>query len=372
MNKPLSIYLNMLRAASAILVVLSHLSQGRLASAPFAAFHNWELGHDAVIVFFVLSGYVVGFSAEHKKKSARSYIVARSSRMLSCLVPLLVVAPLLYIVGRHIDPYLYADPTAFYSPEDARTFLETLTFTQEYELQTVAYFGDLPLWSLSYEAAYYILFGFIFYLRGAKRSVAVGLAVLLMGPKIMLLAPLWFAGCAISHWRDKLLLSRKWAVRILLATILLFPAYVAFHMFFYPRFFYVLTLVGTQHTVLNQSHFFPTDYLLCVIVCAHIVAARSLLHDRFRWPNGFADISNWLADRSFSIYVFHFPLLYFAAAILGRSRFHLAGGLIMLLIALGGSILLAHISDLRKREWRNFVETLVYMYRKLPFARRTI
>jgi peptidoglycan/LPS O-acetylase OafA/YrhL len=369
MNKALSVYLNALRALAAVVVVLSHVSQGRLASFPFSVFHTWELGHDAVVIFFVLSGYVVGFSANHGK-TARGYVVARLSRMLSCLVPLLIVAPVLYYIGRSIDPVLYRDPTAFMSPENLRTFLETITFTQEYEMQSVVYFGVAPLWSLSYEVAYYILFGLLVYLRGSQRTITVALALFIMGPKIILLAPLWFAGWYISTPRRGLEVPGRWAFFILIATVLSYPLYVAGHMYFSPRFFYRIYQLGINQLVLNQSHFFLTDYVLGVIVCLHILAARVYLKDSFEWPRGFVLSVNWLADRSFAVYIFHFPLLYLAAAVLGEQRHGFTGGMAMLVFSLSGSAALSHISDLRKREWRIIVDRLTRLPRYLWLRHR--
>lgn len=320
-------------------------------------FHTWELGHDSVILFFVLSGYVVGYSTEHKK-GPRSYLVARLSRMCSCLVPALIIVPMLYMVGSRINPYLYHDPTAF-SAQNVRTFLETATFTQEYELQSVVYYGDAPLWSLSYEFSYYVLFGLLMFLRGPMRIFAIIIASVIMGPKIILLFPLWFAGYLLFHWRDHFDLAPHLGKLLAWSSALAVPLFVAFDMYFSPRFFYILHVIGIDHMILNQSHYFPVDYLLGAIICIHIVGVRSAFGGGFSWPARFVTSVNWLADRSFAIYVFHFPLLYVAAALLGERRHGLLGGTVMLLASIAGSLALATISDLRKREWRQLITWLV-------------
>src|SRR5437868_2819379 len=49
-------------------------------------------------------------------------------------------------------------------------------------------------WSLSYEAFYYLMFGIIFYGRQTQKWLAVGLLLLLSGPVIAALFPVWGMG----------------------------------------------------------------------------------------------------------------------------------------------------------------------------------
>jgi peptidoglycan/LPS O-acetylase OafA/YrhL len=58
LGKGLSVYLDMLRVVAALLVVLCHLGQAPIGGFDmFSGFVNW--GHEAVIIFFVLSGFVI-------------------------------------------------------------------------------------------------------------------------------------------------------------------------------------------------------------------------------------------------------------------------------------------------------------------------
>lgn len=358
MNKALSTYLNALRGLAALLVVLSHLGQGRLDSAPFRWIHDLDLGHDAVILFFVLSGYVIAYSME-RRPDARDFALARASRLLSTLVPLLVIAPFLAWLGSTLDPALYADPTAFERGTSfARDLLETLTFTQEFAFQAVTYYGDVPLWSLSYEAAFYLMFGLAFYMNGPWRIAAIALFALAAGPKILLLAPVWSAGWALYRWRDRFALASGEAKLLLAASLLGLALYLIGHARADQWLTGILQAHGIEPYGLRFSRHFMSDYLLGLVICAHLVAARALLDDGFAWHRGIAALANWLAERSFAIYLFHFPLLYLIAAVIGQARHGLTGGLIMLAGALGGSAALASISDLRKREWRALLERL--------------
>ena len=63
--------------------------------------------------------------------------------------------------------------------------------------------GNIPFWSLNYEAWYYVLFGAALFLRGWRRTIAVVAAALLAGPKIVLL-PFWLMGLLAWRWRAAL------------------------------------------------------------------------------------------------------------------------------------------------------------------------
>ena len=64
MNKQLSIYLDLLRFLAAVFVFISHAST-------FSGGWLWQiakLGHEAVVFFFILSGFVIAFVCFEKKK----------------------------------------------------------------------------------------------------------------------------------------------------------------------------------------------------------------------------------------------------------------------------------------------------------------
>ncbi|UUZ51422.1 hypothetical protein LP420_19440 [Massilia sp. B-10] len=51
----------------------------------------------------------------------------------------------------------------------------------------------VPYWSLGFEVWYYVLFGVMVYARGLRRVLLGGLVLLIMGPKLWLLLPVWLA-----------------------------------------------------------------------------------------------------------------------------------------------------------------------------------
>lgn len=75
MHPTLSIYLDLVRLISALLVLFFHANYPRFHGEWLNAFQAY--GHDAVIVFFVLSGFVVAYSAKYKDKNLESYTISR-------------------------------------------------------------------------------------------------------------------------------------------------------------------------------------------------------------------------------------------------------------------------------------------------------
>ncbi|UUZ51421.1 acyltransferase family protein [Massilia sp. B-10] len=91
MDKPFSLYLDLVRFVAAVLVVLSHYtSHGMFGPAARAAYHN--LGRESVIVFFVLSGFVIAWTTAEKALTLRQFAVARGARIYSVALPVLLAA----------------------------------------------------------------------------------------------------------------------------------------------------------------------------------------------------------------------------------------------------------------------------------------
>src|SRR5271170_6252601 len=107
-----SVHLDALRGIAAVSVCLSHLRDFFFQDYPKLAHHNsllattylaTGLGHQWVIVFFVLSGYLVGGSVLRAVAldhwSWRSYLLKRLTRLYAVLIPALVLGGILDVAG---------------------------------------------------------------------------------------------------------------------------------------------------------------------------------------------------------------------------------------------------------------------------------
>ena len=105
MTSALSLYLDALRFAAAIAVFLSHYGAGRISGGLFWRFTDY--GHTAVLVFFVLSGFVIASVTATRERSLEDYALSRLARLYSVMLPAFIITALLDYLGNAINPTLY-------------------------------------------------------------------------------------------------------------------------------------------------------------------------------------------------------------------------------------------------------------------------
>src|SRR6266436_5909521 len=83
MTRTLSLYLDGLRFAAAFTVFLSHYAVGRISGGVFWPVADY--GRTSVLVFFVLSGFVIAWVTETRERSLDDYCLARVARQYSTI-----------------------------------------------------------------------------------------------------------------------------------------------------------------------------------------------------------------------------------------------------------------------------------------------
>jgi peptidoglycan/LPS O-acetylase OafA/YrhL len=172
---------------------------------------------------------------------------------------------------------------------------------------------------LAYEVWFYALFAAAFYLKGAKRVWALALSALFIGPKMLLLLPVWL--CGVWCWKRISApqpMSRRVALSLAIA----------------PPLFYALALaLGAPHALmaatesvlseafvenaLGFSDEFIWNLLLGICAACHFLGMAHLLRGApARAPSSAARAIRWLAGGSFSLYLAHYPLLQFLDSVL--------------------------------------------------------
>ena len=108
MNRATSVFLDGLRVFAAIWIFAHHCVM-EFYKDPWGAH-----GHDAVVIFFVLSGYVIAFSTLGRKNTqVKQYAIARLSRLYSVVIPALILSALVVVLGFMTNPAAYANPADF-------------------------------------------------------------------------------------------------------------------------------------------------------------------------------------------------------------------------------------------------------------------
>ncbi len=105
MNRTTSVYLDAVRLFAALVVVLTHLAYSRFSGGLLIELRTY--GNDAVMVFFVLSGYVIAYTAATRDHELGTYTVNRLARLYSVALPAVLLTWLLDQMGQGFDSVLY-------------------------------------------------------------------------------------------------------------------------------------------------------------------------------------------------------------------------------------------------------------------------
>jgi peptidoglycan/LPS O-acetylase OafA/YrhL len=318
-----SVHLDFIRGAAAIAVLIYHVryrcfidySETGGAASLFVrlGYVATSFGHDAVIVFFVLSGYFIAGTvvkdATRNQWSWGRYAAQRLVRLYLVLIPGLVLTLFWDQIGLRSfgDNPIYTGAAQSWKQDyfnvPARSTLGSLlgnaTFLQPMYVRP--YGSNEALWSLSYEFWYYVLFPCLWLALKARRRqnlwllAVAGVIAWFVGRGIMLYFPIWLFGASL------VILPRVRSLHTLvwwrLGLILSGCAFV------------VLTLAGHLSNGGEKvvRSVIVGDYLTAVGFAAFMYV---LLHDHRRLQNGvYERASRRLAAFSFSLYVTHLPLL---------------------------------------------------------------
>ena len=80
MTRGFSIYLDIIRFLAALVVLASHIGYYRFTQGNMQWIRDLNLGSDAVVLFFVLSGFVIAYTTFARNRGAAVYAEARLAR----------------------------------------------------------------------------------------------------------------------------------------------------------------------------------------------------------------------------------------------------------------------------------------------------
>jgi peptidoglycan/LPS O-acetylase OafA/YrhL len=309
MNKPFSIYLDLVRFVAACAVYLYHSNQ-RLLVHDILPASNY--GHSSVIVFFVLSGFVIAFITDTREGKFSTYAASRLSRIYSVALPAVVLTIALDAVGRQFHLALYGYPFDNFMLRGVTSLL----MLNEIWFISITSFSNVPYWSICYEMWYYVAFGLFMFLPRHVGLIALLLLALLLGPKVVLLAPIWALGVLLYRWKRAQAVSESAAWIIVIGSCL---GIVAFHQVNLNEQVATLLkgLMGEKwHAELTFSKFFIADYVLGALVFLNFVGMRKVSARLAPLLLSFERPIRFLAGYTLSLYLLHQPLFLFWAAVI--------------------------------------------------------
>jgi peptidoglycan/LPS O-acetylase OafA/YrhL len=309
-----SLYLDLIRVSAVLAVVLFHATFQQNGGDWFHAART--IGPDAVIVFFVLSGLVISYVVDTKESSPRLYISSRLARLWSVLIPALALTYLVNRFGVRIYPAL---PDWIVTDGSAWRLLPSAFFVNELWFVPVAPLSDIPVWSIGFEFWYYVFFGVVIFASGKWRYIAVSVVALIAGPRILLLLPIWLLGVAVYQLGRRRLVGGA----VAWACFVLPPLIIGSMMLAHWKTALIAAgakLIGEDgslgHWVWCEN--FLWAYLVGLLSAVHFYGAWCL-HDRIEHVLvRFRNIVEFTAGLTLSIYLFHFPLMTMASAVLNK------------------------------------------------------
>jgi peptidoglycan/LPS O-acetylase OafA/YrhL len=298
--------LNYIRWISALMVIIGHLR-----SFLFVSFSQVEqktyivkmfytatgFGHQAVIIFFVLSGYLVGGGVINKYKlrltDYTDYFIKRFARVYTVLIPALIIGLILDNFGYILFPELYTNKYQIsamnfdaYKNLNFQVLLGNIFNTQTILVDPLGTNG--PLWSLSNEWSYYVLFVFLF-INNLTRVLFL-LLISIIGfynISILIFGFVWIIG-ALFVLIDRQILHRYVSTVALLVIL----------------------------AISRKYHGYYIDFSIGLSIVLVINSLRYSNPVKASGPILLKDFNKKMADFSYSSYLFHFPFLVFTISVL--------------------------------------------------------
>ncbi len=365
-----SSHLDILRFVSALAVVIGHARATFLVnyidlSHPAILikilYALTALGNQAVIVFFVLSGFFIGKSVHQMHDSASwswtQFLTRRMSRLCIVLLPSL----LLCILWDRSGVALFGADGNFYggnargagmhpAPLDQSgipaVFIGNLFFLQD--IWCISFGTNMPLWSLSYEFWFYLCYACIAICAGTTSAgrrwwnglLALGILIA-TGQKGLHYFVIWMAGAVAAYattsaWNTRWADARsRWIVVVGASVVAMIAGYLG----------------------MNDDHMLG----FCAAVAIWAVATTKLSTNDGSHSKIYSRTANVVVGFTYSLYLCHFPLLIFLqSALLGGARWQpdlthiLLLGLIVLALC-GYAWVFSRITEAKTSQFRRWI-----------------
>jgi peptidoglycan/LPS O-acetylase OafA/YrhL len=291
--------LDFMRFISAFTVMALHTTSNHLIP-----------GYQAVMVFFVMSGYFIGSGVLRNIStrcwSWRSYLTNRLTRLWVVLIPALFLT----IVWVTLQAYIFGTNST-HGNISWGTFLGNLFFLQGAHISVFGSNG--PLWSLSYEFWYYMLFPVCvlgFMSRDKKQRILYSFLTLflalfiyeVLGVRILEYFLIWLFGAAISLVRPLNIQSsvKKKSIYFIVVLTALASLWV-------PD-----AIIHHTPGYVSEEPYMP-DVIVGLCFSALIYLTISFFNKSKRLHQ-ISQAFKYLAGFSYTLYLIHYPVLNFIDA----------------------------------------------------------
>jgi peptidoglycan/LPS O-acetylase OafA/YrhL len=255
----------------------------------------------AVVVFFVISGHLIGggFLVRKYRFSWMKYSIDRFARIYAPLIPAVLLTVVLDHVALNLDPsaFIYTSvwPThviGLSAPIDNYSLSDVTSSI--FSLESIAgqpIGSNAPLWSLGLEWCFYFIFPLIFIALKISDRFAWQVAGVLLGATVLWLVVgdlastwlIWCSGALSRRWLGRRGISNRMAVSAMLVGVISIVVWFALGEFYRPM---LSVVFGTSLALILQNR-----------------AAMRL--------SVWRPMDRALADMSYSLYITHVPVAVF-------------------------------------------------------------
>jgi len=366
-----SLVLDIARFVLALSVALGHWTQGYFQS-------TWPDMTNAAIAavggFFVLSGYTIRLlTPAGEGFSGVSFFVERLSRLWSVALPALLITILLDLTSHQINPDYYNQMWGVFTTHPLFRIVVNVGFISQCWGWDIKPFSNSPFWSLSYEAGFYLLYGLFRALRGWRRTVALFVVALALGPNILLMLLVWLSGVALYDVTDRMPRTGSLWRRIALATgVAAFIAWFAFGPAIPLSHQLTEHINATFASAQSSLRLGPLrldprridGYLLFgalgfwLLFATLLPLCRELDH-RLTLPKRLLRLGRAAGNYTFPLYLLHFPLFVLMGALGLYDRESVPQKLLVFALVCGAIVLVSPVFDICKFALRRSLEATI-------------
>ena len=350
LSSEMSTFLDAVRFLAALTVMLGHATARQLGGAWI---HIPFLGYVSVMIFFVLSGFVIAYVVDEKRETFRTFIASRLARLCSALWPALLLTAAFDMAGRTLNPGVYQGWDQYMSwSHPVLELTAAALFLNQLWFSSIAALSNAPVWSLGFEFWYYILFAWLVFTRGWTRIFLVAATCAFVGPKILGLLPVWFMG--VWCWRavrsHRVNEPTGWA--LFLGASALFMVLFAVGTGWKLRALELAAFGPVWFDRFGYAAEIPWAWILGVLTATAFFGFANVAH---RAAGVLARLSRPIrfgADISLSLYLVHLPTLMLASAVLSGMKVGPLRTGLSLLAALVVSTVFSYVFERRRGQWK--------------------
>jgi len=344
------LYLEFIRGAAALIVLVYHCVEMHPTNGRPKHFYLSNWGTDAVMIFFILSGVVINMSQSRNPKSTQAFLGNRLLRLYPQLIAGLLLGLSVLLATSTVMPSALEIAGNF-------LMLSALKGYMNYIVPCLPSNG--PIWSLSFEMFFYIVFSLAIGKYQKKAILAWFIISLLILPlyysgiskgswghifAVIAFSSIWITGYYIYEYRNYFYADKYTALfsagalplisRMHLSTIYYDPIkYLLFAIFAIPFFRYCLQIprggkkinlyylaipyLLIVYTIFNQPYLTFISFVLYSILPLALMATcliLGLLKLKEKTISFINNSGSFLGRYSYSLYLSHYPIFFLCAA----------------------------------------------------------